>query len=80
MLHQQQFCLRNLWLWNRQLLYRPAAQFNNHFIGLRYQYSSFKTTMKDDATQYSKDRFQAAELWGWVEHGQKMAGACHRAL
>jgi len=46
-------------------------QFNNHFIGLRYQYSSFKTTMKDDATQYSKDRFQAAELWGGWNMGKR---------
>lgn len=46
-------------------------QFNNHFIGLRYQYSSFKTTMKDDATQYSNDRFQTPELWGGWNIGKK---------
>lgn len=46
-------------------------QFNNHFIGLRYQYSSFRTTMKEDASQYSKDHFQSVELWGGWNIGKK---------
>lgn len=46
-------------------------QFNKHFIGLRYQYSSFKTTMKEDASQYSNDNFQSVELWGGWNIGKR---------
>jgi hypothetical protein len=46
-------------------------QFNKHFIGLRYQYSSFKTTMQEDASEYSNDRFQSVEVWGGWNIGRK---------
>lgn len=45
--------------------------FSKHFIGLRYQYSSFKTTIKDDPTQFSNDRFQSVELWGGWNIGKR---------
>ena len=46
-------------------------QFNKHFIGLRYQYSHFKTIMKEDASEYSNDHFQTVELWGGWNIGKK---------
>ncbi len=45
--------------------------FHKHFMGLRYQFSSFKTTMKDDPSQYSKDFFQTVELWGGINIGKR---------
>ena len=45
--------------------------FHRHFIGLRYQFSSFKTNMKDDPSQYSKDFFQSIELWGGINMGKR---------
>ncbi|MBK7562102.1 MAG: transporter [Chitinophagaceae bacterium] len=40
--------------------------FKNKFIGLRYQYHSFRTKMNDDPSQFSKDFYQTTEIWaGW---------------
>lgn len=39
-------------------------QFKHKFIGLRYQYRQYKTTMAADATQFSQDYYKTVELWG----------------
>lgn len=40
--------------------------FKSKFIGLRYQFHSFRTNMNDDHTQFSKDFYQSVEVWsGW---------------
>jgi hypothetical protein len=41
-------------------------QFDKRFIGLRYQFNSFRTRLVNDPTQFSKDFYQTVELWsGW---------------
>ncbi|MEI9806467.1 MAG: transporter [Bacteroidota bacterium] len=40
--------------------------FKGKFVGLRYQFHSFRTRLHDDETQFSKDFYQTIELWsGW---------------
>ncbi len=46
-------------------------QFSRSFLGIRYQFSSFYTSIKGDATQYSNDLFQTIEVWGGVNIGNK---------
>lgn len=44
----------------------PFAKFHKHFLGVRYTFRSFKSTMAMDETQYSKDFYQTTELTaGW---------------
>lgn len=41
-------------------------QFNTKFLGLRYNYRSFHTSITGDASQFSNDYNHAIELWtGW---------------
>lgn len=46
-------------------------QFRKHFFGTRYSFRSFKSTVASDATQFSKDFYQTAELWGGLNVGKK---------
>lgn len=40
--------------------------FKNHFIGVRYQYMSYNTQLKDDPSQFGNDYYKTAEIWsGW---------------
>ena len=45
--------------------------FSKHFIGVRYQYTSFRTSVKEDPSQFSHDRFQSVELWGGWNIGKR---------
>lgn len=38
--------------------------FSNKFIGLRYQFHSYRTRLNDDPTQFSRDFYQTMEIWG----------------
>lgn len=46
-------------------------QFRSGFLGVRYQFSSFHTSINGDATQYSKDLFQSIEVWGGINIGKR---------
>ena len=46
-------------------------QFSRSFIGVRYQFSKFHTSIKNSNTEYSNDLFETAEVWGGINLGKK---------
>ena len=46
-------------------------QFKNKFIGVRYHYTQYHSVMASDATQFSRDYFKTAEIWGGINLGKK---------
>jgi hypothetical protein len=42
----------------------PFPWFHKHFVGIRYTFRSFHSILKNDETQFSKDFYQTAEVWG----------------
>jgi hypothetical protein len=50
----------------------PTPQFSKYFIGTRYSFRSFNTTIAGDNTQFSKDFYQTTELWGGIKISEKL--------
>lgn len=39
-------------------------QFNHKFLGIRYHFNNFYTHLNNDPTQFSREFYQTAEIWG----------------
>ena len=48
-----------------------SPQFSRSFMGVRYQFSSFHTSIKNDPSQHSNELFQSLEVWGGINIGKK---------
>jgi hypothetical protein len=46
--------------------------FTHRFIGLRYQFNSFRTRLNNDPSQFSRDFYQTVELWSGWNIGKKV--------
>jgi hypothetical protein len=45
--------------------------FEDKFIGVRYQYMKYHTAMKENPEEFSKDTYQTMELWGGWNLGKR---------
>lgn len=45
--------------------------FDTKFIGIRYNYSDYKTILKNDPAQYSSNTYQSYELWSGINLTKK---------
>ncbi len=49
----------------------PFPQFHKHFVGIRYSFRKFSSTMASDEAQFSKDFYQTTELMAGWNMGRK---------
>lgn len=45
--------------------------FRSKFIGVRYHYMNYNTVLKGDASQYSHNYYNTAEVWGGINVGSR---------